>query len=62
MFLEKGYKVKRQDGKEIHDKQIAEIDTGINEIQAAVGTTKDIMQKSDLTIAHTSGKFPFLDG
>lgn len=62
MFLEKGYKVKRQDGKEILPYQIKEIDTGINEIQAAIGSVKDVMQKSDLTIAHTSGKFPFLDG
>ena len=62
MFLEKGYKVKRQDGKEILNPQIAEIDTGMKEIQDAVGPLKDILQKSDITIAHTSGTFPFLNG
>jgi len=60
MFLEKGYKVKRQDGKQILPNQIEEIDRGTEEIQDAVGPTKDIMQKSDLTIAHTSGTYPFL--
>lgn len=60
MFLEKGYKVKRQDGKAIIDSQISEIGQGIEDIQKAIGSTKDIMGKSDLTIAHTSGKYPFL--
>lgn len=60
MFLEKGYKVKRQDGKEITDRQIQEIGQGITDIQKAVGPTKDIMEKADLTIAHTSGTYPFL--
>jgi len=60
MFHEKGYKVKRQDGKPILPKQIAEIDQGTKEIEVAVGSTKEAMQKSDLTIAHTSGTFPFL--
>lgn len=60
MFLEKGYKVKRQDGKAIIDYQIREIDQGITNIQQTVGPIKDVMQKADLTIAHTSGKYPFL--
>ena len=60
MFLEKGYKVKRQDGKEIQPHQIAEIDQGMQEIQQATGPSKEAMQKSDLTIAHTSGTYPFL--
>jgi hypothetical protein len=61
MFHEKGYKVKRQDGKPIAPDQISEIDSGINEVQEATGPSKDIMHKSDLTIAHTSGTFPFLN-
>lgn len=60
MFLEKGYKVKRQDGKAIIDSQISEIGQGIEDITKAVGSTKDVMEKADLTIAHTSGKYPFL--
>jgi hypothetical protein len=60
MFLEKGYKVKRQDGKAITEHQISEIDQGINDIQTAVGSAKDVMGKADLTIAHTSGTYPFL--
>lgn len=62
MFHEKGYKVKRQDGKEIASNQIQEIDHGMGEISLAVGDIKDVTKKGDLTIAHTSGKFPFLDG
>lgn len=60
MFLEKGYKVKRQDGQSIVDSQISEIGQGIEDIQKAFGSTKDVMEKADLTIAHTSGKYPFL--
>jgi len=60
MFLEKGYKVKRQDGKEIKDYQINEIGQGVEDIQKVTGPIKDVMSKADLTIAHTSGKYPFL--
>jgi hypothetical protein len=60
MFLEKGYKVKRQDGKAIQEFQIQEIAQGVTDIQQAIGPVKDIMSKSDLTIAHTSGTYPFL--
>lgn len=62
MFFEKGYKVKRQDGKEIMPHQMREIDQGMAEIATAIGDFKEVTKRGDLTIAHTSGKFPFLDG
>lgn len=62
MQAELGYKVKRQDGRAIPDGQIKEIGGDIRTITDVIGDVKDIMLKEDLTIAHTSGKFPFLEG
>jgi len=61
MKAELGYKVKRQDGKAIGEGQIKEIGSGMDDIRKAIGDVKDIMNKEDLTIAQTSGKFPFLN-
>jgi len=58
----RGYKVKRQDGKPITDDQKAQIDEGVREVEAAIGPLVDVMRQTDLTIAHTSGKFPFMKG
>jgi len=55
-----GYRVKRQDGKEPTPEQVAEIAEGVAEIEAVVGDLSDIMAEMGLTIAHTSGKHPFL--
>ena len=60
MKKDRGFKVKRQDGKDITSEQIAEITRGIDEIEAVTGTMKDLFGMTDITIAHTSGKHPFL--
>lgn len=61
MQRERGYKVKRQDGKAIGAAQIEEIARGVSEVEEVLGPLSDLMRRSDLTIAHTSGKHPFLD-
>ena len=61
MQAERGYKVKRQDGKKITAEQIEEIARGVGELESVFGSTvRDIMRRRDLTIAHTNGKHPFL--
>ena len=60
MKMEMGYKVKRQDGKEIPANQIAEIRAQVEDVESVLGTMKDIFENSDITIAHTNGKHPFL--
>lgn len=60
MQAERGYKVKRQDGKPITEAQKAEIAQGIDEMEEVFGPLGDLMRTSDVTIAHTSGKHPFL--
>ena len=57
---ERGFKVKRQDGKEITPAQIQEITQGVDEVESIWGNLHDLFLKTDLTIAHTSGKYPFL--
>lgn len=56
----RGIKVKRQDGKPIKPEQLAEILKGIDEVEEVLGPLKDLFDKTDVTIAHTSGKHPFL--
>jgi O-acetyl-ADP-ribose deacetylase (regulator of RNase III) len=56
----RGYKVKRQDGKEITPGQKAEIETGVDEIEQAIGPIGDLMRHANVTFAHTNGKYPFL--
>lgn len=58
----RGFKVKRQDGAPITGAQITEISAGVSEVEEAVGSLADLMRHTDLTIAHTSGKYPFMDG
>lgn len=55
-----GFKVKRQDGEAITPAQIKEITDASYEFEQAFGKVKDIIEKSDLTVAHTNGKHPFL--
>lgn len=57
-----GFKTKRQDGKAISPKQVKEITDQAEDLEDAIGGYKDIVEALDLTIAHTSGKFPFLRG
>ena len=61
MQKEEGFKVKRQDGKPITEKQIKEISQGVDEMVEVLGPElRDMMRGTDLTISHTSGKHPFL--
>ena len=62
MREEQGFKVKRQDGKPITAEQIKEISNGVDEVEKAIGPLHDLFEKTDITIAHTSGKYPFLTG
>jgi N12 class adenine-specific DNA methylase len=55
-----GYKVKRQDGKEISQTQKSEIEMGVKELEKVFGSLKDVFRKGDITFVHTSGKHPFL--
>lgn len=60
MQEERGYKVKRQDGKRITGEQVAEIAAAMDEIESVIGPVRDILRNGDVTIAHTNGKRPFL--
>lgn len=55
-----GFKVKRQDGGVMTDAQINEITQAAYEFERTFGAIKDIVEKADLTVAHTNGKHPFL--
>lgn len=61
MQAEHGVKIKRQDGKPPTERQVKEITTGLSEIQDAIGhDLRDLMKEANITIAHTSGKNPFM--
>jgi hypothetical protein len=62
MKTERGFKVKRQDGKPMPPEQVNEIATGVSEFEQVLGNMRDLFDATDITIAHTSGKFPFLKG
>lgn len=55
-----GVKVKRQDGKPITKQQIEEIASGLKDIQDVIGNIMPVMKTENITVAHTSGKYPFL--
>lgn len=60
MLAEGGYKVKRQDGKPIKPEQKAEIAAGVAELESVLGPLAEVFRAPGLTIAHTSGTYPFL--
>lgn len=55
-----GIKVKRQDGKPITHEQISEITQSLHDFEEVFGPVKDVLDAEDITIAHTSGKQPFM--
>lgn len=55
-----GIKIKRQDGRAITKEQADEIVSDIKVINSVLGDITPILRKEDITIAHTSGKNPFL--
>ena len=62
MQTDRGYKVKCQDGKPITPEQIVEIDQAVAEVESVVDSLQNLFLQTDITIAHTSGKRPFLSG
>lgn len=56
----RGYKAKQQDGKELSEKNKIDLERGVSEIEAAIGELKDLFDYTDITLAHTNGKHPFL--
>lgn len=55
-----GVKVKRQDWNLITLEQFKEIQSSLNEFQQVHWDIQDILIKGNLTVAHTSGKFPYM--
>ena len=55
-----GFKIKNQDGTPISEANIKTITQAAHELEKAIGPIKDIVAASDLTVAHTQGKYPFL--
>lgn len=58
----RGVKVKLQNGKQIRVETLDEIARGLDEIEAVVGSLRDALRATDITIAHTFGKHPFMRG
>ena len=61
MQAKRGYKAKRQDGKTIGPEHLAEIDAIVTDFESVVGPLAELFRKTDLTVAHTNGKHPFMD-
>ena len=55
-----GYKIKRQDGNLVTQEQFKEVKSSLKEFQKVHWDIQDILQKANLTISHTSGKFPYM--
>lgn len=60
MKSKRGYKVKRQDGRQITPEQLADIDAIVTDFENVVGPMAELFGKTDITIAHTNGKHPFM--
>lgn len=60
MKAERGYKTKRQDGKPMTPTLLADIDAIVTDFESVVGPLADLFAKTELTIAHTNGKHPFM--
>ena len=56
----RGYKAKRQDGKPMTPEYLADIDAIVTDFEGVVGALADPFRQTDLTIAHTCGKHPFM--
>jgi hypothetical protein len=57
----RGFKSKRQDGKPIPESQRKSIEAAVTEVEEVLGDLSDLMRDTNLTIAHTSGLFPFMN-
>lgn len=56
----RGYKAKRQDGKPMTPEVAKYLSDGVAEVEQAVGALKELFAHTDVTLAHTNGKHPFL--
>lgn len=57
-----GIKVKRQDGKPMEHAQVHEITQALHDFETHFGPVRDILDHHDITVAHTNGKMPFMNG
>lgn len=62
LLKERGVKVKRQDGTTITPEEVKAMGAAVAEIEEAVGPLADVMRHTGLTIVHTRGKYPFMEG
>ena len=60
MKAKRGYKAKRQDGKPMTPENLADIDAIVTDFEGVVGSLADPFRETDLTIAHTCGRHPFM--
>ena len=60
MKPERGYKVKRQDGKPPSPDHLSEIEAVVTDFEKVAGPLADLFAKTDITISHTNGKCPLL--
>jgi hypothetical protein len=56
----RGYKAKRQDGKPMTPDVAKYFDDSVNEVEKVLGPLGDLFRHTDVTLAHTNGKHPFL--
>lgn len=58
----RGIKAKMQSGKPMRGETLDEIARGLDEIEEVVGSLHNALRATDVTIAHTLGKHPFMRG
>lgn len=58
----RGFKAKLQNGKPLRAETLDEIAQGLDEIEAVIGSLRNSLRSTDITIAHTLGKHPFMRG
>ncbi len=57
-----GFKAKLQNGKPMRGETMDELAQGLDEIEAVIGRLGNLLRATNLTIAHTLGKHPFMRG
>lgn len=63
LWQTRGVKIMLQNGEMMRAAIAAEIERGLDEIEAAVGCSlRDALKATNITIAHTQGKHPFMRG
>lgn len=62
LLTTRGFKAKLQNGKPMLSETMDELARGLDEIEAVIGPLGDLLRATNLTIAHTLGKHPFMRG